>query len=121
MKKENLYCGMVEPWLAHFLLPEVGLALTPDDFDFYVMSEEKALLLGKHAPLVIEVERRKISTYFGYSVTLNLITSTRRVFLLFKENIGGEEGYRVEPFTGAPTNAVEIFKKTFRGLKAWPR
>lgn len=119
--KDNLYNGAVEDWLGNLILPILGVDYSPELFDFYQLSDDKGYFTGKESKVVIEVERRKISTYFGYSVTLNSIVRTRKIFTVHKEIIEGEESLRAEIFTGAQTNVLDIFKKNFKGLLSWPR
>jgi len=121
MKNENLYGDAVEPWLGHFLFDRVGMDYSEELFTFYRVCDDLALFLGKAEELVIEVERVKISTYFGYSVKLSLAPSSKRIFLLEREYIEGEESYLAIPFTKATTGLSRKWLSDFKGLTKWPR
>jgi hypothetical protein len=121
LKKQNLYQGEVEAWVGYFLLDALGIEHNEDDFTVYELSEDLIIFLGTREKMIIEVERVKISTYFGYAITLNYLPSTRKIFTLEKEYYEGEESYRVEPFNKAYANALSVWKKSFQGRTKWPR
>lgn len=121
MHKKNIYRGPVEPWLAHFIFDAVGIEYKEEDFSTYELSEDLTIFTGTKEKLVIELEKVKISTYFGYGITLNYLPSTRKIFTLEREYYDGEETYRVEPFNKAYANAISVWKKSFKGLTEWPR
>lgn len=109
------------PWILYMLLPLVGIEEDIDNDALFIISPELLIFINEKKGIVIDFEKIKISTKYGYRLKLRTGKTYDRIFIIRYELTDNKIQYFIEPYHKSTTNAHSIWRNNFKGLIQWPK